>query len=98
MPMCQFPTVPIAFMYVLLMHEIDGWFGGNVCRYQFGGSYGFSKHESGRKSSFGREKPVAMTMDSVEILRQEGGDEIRVYVSQTEDELNALPTYESQTE
>ena len=42
------------------------------------------------------EKPVSMAMDSVEILRQEGGEEIRVYVSQTEDDLKALPTYEQQ--
>ncbi|TNC48738.1 PRC-barrel domain containing protein [Rubellimicrobium rubrum] len=42
------------------------------------------------------EKPVAMAMDSIELLRQEGGEEIRVYVTQTEEELNALPTYEAQ--
>ena len=42
------------------------------------------------------EKPVAMPMDSVDILRQDGGEEIRVYVSQAEDALEAMPRYEAQ--
>lgn len=42
------------------------------------------------------EKPVALAMDSVDILRQDGGEEIRVYVSQTEDELEGMERYEAQ--
>ena len=42
------------------------------------------------------EKPVALPMDSVDILRQDGGEEIRVYVSQTEDELEGMERYEAQ--
>jgi hypothetical protein len=42
------------------------------------------------------EKPVALEMTSLDILRQDGGEEIRVYVSQTEDELEALERYEAQ--
>jgi sporulation protein YlmC with PRC-barrel domain len=42
------------------------------------------------------EKPVALAMDSVDILRAEGGDEIRVYVSQTEEELESMERYEAQ--
>jgi sporulation protein YlmC with PRC-barrel domain len=42
------------------------------------------------------EKPVAMEMSSLDILQQDGGDEIRVYVSQTEEELEAMPRYEAQ--
>ena len=37
-----------------------------------------------------------MAMDSVDILRQDGGEEIRVYVSQTEDELEGMERYEAQ--
>lgn len=42
------------------------------------------------------EKPVALPMSSVDILRQDGGDEIRVYVSQTEDQLKDMPKYDEQ--
>lgn len=42
------------------------------------------------------EKPVALPMDSLDILRQDGGEEIRVYVSQTEEELEAMERYEAQ--
>ena len=41
---------------------------------------------------------MALPMASVDILRQDGGDEIRVYVSQTEDELKAMPDYEGQNQ
>jgi sporulation protein YlmC with PRC-barrel domain len=42
------------------------------------------------------EKPVALAMDSIDILRQDGGEEIRVYVSRTEEELEAMERYEAQ--
>jgi multidrug efflux pump subunit AcrA (membrane-fusion protein) len=42
------------------------------------------------------EKPVALEMASLDILRQSEGEEIRVYVSQTEEELEAMERYEAQ--
>jgi hypothetical protein len=39
---------------------------------------------------------VALDMASLDILRQDGGDEIRVYLSQTEEELEAMERYEAQ--
>jgi sporulation protein YlmC with PRC-barrel domain len=42
------------------------------------------------------EKPVALPMTSLDILRQDGGEDIRVYVSQTEEELEAMERYESE--
>jgi sporulation protein YlmC with PRC-barrel domain len=42
------------------------------------------------------EKPVAMEMSALDILQQDGGEEIRVYVSQTEEELEAMERYEAQ--
>jgi hypothetical protein len=43
------------------MAATDGCGGGKACRYQFGASYGLSKQSAGRKSSDGRENPVAST-------------------------------------
>ncbi len=40
------------------------------------------------------EKPVKLAMTDVDILRQSGGDEIRVYVPMTQEQLEALPTYQ----
>jgi hypothetical protein len=40
------------------------------------------------------EKPVALTLDQIDILRQDNGDDLRVFVSKTEAELEAMPTYE----
>lgn len=40
------------------------------------------------------EKRVALPIDEVNILRQTDGSEIRVYVSETEDQLKQMPTYE----
>jgi sporulation protein YlmC with PRC-barrel domain len=42
------------------------------------------------------EKPVALQMGSLDILQQDGGDEIRVYVSQTEDELEGMDRYQAE--
>jgi sporulation protein YlmC with PRC-barrel domain len=39
------------------------------------------------------EKPVALALDQVEILRQTDGSELRVYVSATKEELEAMPAY-----
>lgn len=41
------------------------------------------------------EKPVAVKMSMLSILKQEGGDDIRVYVDATEDSLEAMPAFES---
>ncbi len=41
------------------------------------------------------EKPVALEMSTLDILRQEGGEEVRIYVSQTEEELEQLERYEA---
>ena len=41
------------------------------------------------------EKPVALELASLDILRQDGGEEIRVYVSQTEEELEGMERYEA---
>ncbi len=40
------------------------------------------------------EKPVALDMNKLDILRQNDGTELRVYVSATKDELKALPDYD----
>ncbi len=40
------------------------------------------------------EKPVALSLDQVQILRQTEGGEVRVYVSMTKEELEALPDYQ----
>lgn len=39
------------------------------------------------------EKPVALKLADVDILRATGGAEVRVYVSLTKDQMEALPTY-----
>jgi hypothetical protein len=40
------------------------------------------------------EKPVALSLDQVEILRQTDGSDLRVYVTLTKEELEALPAYQ----
>lgn len=40
------------------------------------------------------EKPVALDLEALDILRADGGDEVRVYVSSTREELEAMPRYE----
>ena len=40
------------------------------------------------------EKPVALGLDKIDILRQTNGDDVKVYVSMTKEELEALPTYD----
>jgi sporulation protein YlmC with PRC-barrel domain len=40
------------------------------------------------------EKPVALALDQVEILRQNDGSELRVYVSATKEQLEAMPDYQ----
>jgi hypothetical protein len=39
------------------------------------------------------EKPVAVTFDELQILRQEGGDDLRIYIDSTEERLEAQPEY-----
>ncbi|MFZ1728179.1 MAG: PRC-barrel domain-containing protein [Albidovulum sp.] len=41
------------------------------------------------------EKPVELALADIDILRQEGGTDLRVYVSMTKDQLEAMPTYEN---
>jgi hypothetical protein len=41
------------------------------------------------------EKPVALPLNQVEILRQTDGNDVRVYVSMTKEQLEALPDYKS---
>ncbi|WP_239520774.1 PRC-barrel domain-containing protein [Pseudooceanicola aestuarii] len=40
------------------------------------------------------EKPVALALDDLDILRQDGGDEVVVYLAMAEDELKSMPEYE----
>ncbi|MGR3761979.1 PRC-barrel domain-containing protein [Roseobacteraceae bacterium NS-SX3] len=40
------------------------------------------------------EKPVELQLGDIDILRADGGDEIRVHVAMTKDELEAMPDYE----
>ena len=40
------------------------------------------------------EKSVSIGMDQLTILRQDGGDDVRVYVDSTQEALEALPEYE----
>ena len=40
------------------------------------------------------EKPVAMMLDQLEILRKDDGSDLRVYVAATKEQLEAMPTYE----
>ncbi|RUS59813.1 PRC-barrel domain containing protein [Pseudorhodobacter sp. E13] len=39
------------------------------------------------------EKPVALSLSELSILRSDNGDDIRVYVSQTKEQLEAMPDY-----
>lgn len=41
------------------------------------------------------EKPVAMTFDELQIIREDGGDDLRIYVGATKEQLEAQPTYEA---
>lgn len=41
------------------------------------------------------EKPVALELDQIEVVREEDTEEVRVHVDMTEDELEQLPRYES---
>mgnify|MGYP002789970940 CR=1 FL=1 len=41
------------------------------------------------------EKPVALEMGAVDILRAAEGEEIRVYLPQTREELDAMERYEA---
>ena len=40
------------------------------------------------------EKPVAIAFDSVQLLKETDGDDLRAYVGMTEDQLKELPKYE----
>ena len=42
------------------------------------------------------EKPVALPMTSIDVLQQEGGNDLRVYVSQTREELEGMENYAAQ--
>jgi sporulation protein YlmC with PRC-barrel domain len=39
------------------------------------------------------EKPVALKLSDLDILREDGGDDLRVYVGMTKEQMEALPTY-----
>lgn len=39
-------------------------------------------------------KPVALNLSDIDILRNEGGDDVRVYLSRTKAELEAMPNFE----
>ncbi|MDW4499907.1 PRC-barrel domain-containing protein [Sulfitobacter sp. D35] len=40
------------------------------------------------------EKPVALNIEELDILQADDGDDVRVYVSMTKDQLEAMPTFE----
>ena len=40
------------------------------------------------------EKPVALDLANLEVLREQGGDDLRVHVTMTKDELEAMETFE----
>ena len=40
------------------------------------------------------EKPVALDLTELQILRNEAGDDVRVYLQQTKEQLEALPNFE----
>ncbi|SLN60852.1 PRC-barrel domain protein [Aquimixticola soesokkakensis] len=40
------------------------------------------------------EKPVALAMDDLDVMQENDGDTLRVFVSMTEEQLKALPAYE----
>jgi sporulation protein YlmC with PRC-barrel domain len=39
------------------------------------------------------EKPVALKLSDIDILRKEGGDDVRIYVSMTKEQLEQMPTF-----
>ena len=39
------------------------------------------------------EKPVALPIGQIDILKQENGDELRVYIGQSKDDLKAMPAF-----
>ena len=39
------------------------------------------------------EKPVALNLADIDILRNEAGDEVRVYLNKTKEQLDAMPTF-----
>ena len=39
-------------------------------------------------------KPVALDLADIDILRNEAGDEVRVYLTKTREELEAMPAFE----
>ncbi len=40
------------------------------------------------------EKPVALKLTDLQILRQDGGDDVRIYTAMAEEELEAMPEFE----
>ncbi len=40
------------------------------------------------------EKPVAVTFDELQILKDEDGDDVRIYIDSTEERLESQPKYE----
>ncbi|MGR3320481.1 MAG: PRC-barrel domain-containing protein [Pseudooceanicola sp.] len=40
------------------------------------------------------EKPVALQLSDLKILRQDGGDEVRIYTARAEEELESMPEFE----
>ena len=40
------------------------------------------------------EYPVAVTMDELQIMREDGGDDVRVYIDSSQEALEAQPEYE----
>ena len=42
------------------------------------------------------EKPVALKLTDLQILRQDGGDDVRIYTAMAEEELEAMPEFEKQ--
>lgn len=40
------------------------------------------------------EKPVSLNLADIDILRNEAGDDVRVYLTQTKEELEAMPAFE----
>lgn len=40
------------------------------------------------------EKPVALKLSELDILHEDGGDDLRVYVGMTKEQMEALPTYQ----
>lgn len=42
------------------------------------------------------EKPVALDLAQIDILREDAGEEVRVYLSMTKEQLKSLPAYEAE--